>query len=211
MQKGLHICIDGLDGSGKGTAIEGVLRQLSAMGFPLVSSREPGGTEFAEELRGLLLTPRAETIHSETEMLLLLAGRAQHLRNLIEPAISKGAWCIVDRGPISTFSYQCWPDEQKIQFLERANDLLGLRDPDLTLIIDVPVEISEQRRASRGEEADRFEFQARDYFRRVRAGMLEYARRYTDKRAIVVIDGSQSPEKVQADLISAILRFGSGQ
>ena len=177
------------------------------MGRPFVTSREPGGTELAEDLRSLLLTPRPEIIPSETEMLLLLAGRVQHTKNLIEPALQRGELCIVDRGPVSTFAYQCWPDPTKIEFFDAANRLLGIPHPDITLIIDIPVEVSEQRRAARSGESDRFEMQNREYFNRTRSGMLAFVERYGGANRIVLVDGCQSIDRVQKDMMDQIIEL----
>ena len=165
------------------------------MGHDLVVTREPGGTPLGEKLRGLLLN---EPMHIETEALLMFAARREHLDKVILPALAQGKWVLSDRFTDASFAYQCGGrgiDEARLQILEAwvQQDL----QPDLTLLFDVPLEISRER-LSRNISLDRFEQEQADFFQRVRQQYLKRAQQFPAR--IRVVDANRSLADIQANL-----------
>ncbi len=169
---GKFITLEGMDGAGKSTHIPSIIEALQARGYEVVSTREPGGTPLGERLRELLLH---EPMHAETETLLMFAARREHIANVIEPALVRGAYVLSDRFTDATYAYQCGAKgvaASKIQMLEQwvQADL----QPDITLLFDVPVEVSMQR-LSAARTPDKFEREAADFFTRIRYAYLQRA------------------------------------
>ncbi len=169
---GKFITLEGMDGAGKSTHIPSIIEALQARGHEVVSTREPGGTPLGERLRELLLH---EPMHAETETLLMFAARREHIANVIEPALARGAYVLSDRFTDATYAYQCGAKgvaASKIQMLEQwvQADL----QPDLTLLFDVPVEVSIQR-LSAARTPDKFERETADFFTRIRHAYLQRA------------------------------------
>lgn len=193
---GRFITFEGIDGAGKSTHVDWLVGLLQAKGKEVVRTREPGGTPIGEKLRVLLLT---EAMRPETEALLMFAARAEHIKNLIEPALARGAWVVSDRFTDASFAYQCGGrglGEDKLAILEHwVQD--GLQ-PDLTFLFDVPVEISLDRLSKTGQALDRFELEKTDFFTRVRNMYLKRAALMSDR--IKVIDSSQSIATVRQKL-----------
>jgi dTMP kinase len=169
---GKFITLEGMDGAGKSTHIPSIIEALQARGHEVVSTREPGGTPLGERLRELLLH---EPMHAETETLLMFAARREHIASVIEPALARGAYVLSDRFTDATYAYQCGAKgvtASKIQMLEQwvQADL----QPDLTLLFDVPVEVSIQR-LSAARTPDKFERETADFFTRIRHAYLQRA------------------------------------
>ena len=202
---GKFITIEGTEGVGKTTNIEFIQAWLNQQNVDFVTTREPGGTPLAEQVRELLLTPRDEKVCNSAELLLMFAGRAQHLEQVIVPAIQSGRWVVCDRFTDATYAYQGFGrgmDNALIAHLETLVQA-DLR-PDLTLILDIPVEIG-LKRASQRSTPDRFEREQTEFFERVRQGYLSIAANSPER--CVVIDASQSLEDVQGDITSALRNF----
>lgn len=166
-QRGLFLTVEGIEGVGKSTNLDFIAEQLCARGIAFVRTREPGGTPLAEDIRELLLAPREELVAPSTELLLIFAARAQHLAQVIEPALAAGQWVLCDRFTDATYAYQGGGrglDQGAIAMLEQL--VQGQRRPDHTLLFDAPVELGMQRVGARGD-ADRFESERREFFRAV--------------------------------------------
>ena len=172
---GLFITLEGPEGAGKSTNREYLAKRLRENGIEVVLSREPGGTPLAERIRELLLDPSGEKMDSDTELLLVFAARAQHLAQVIRPALARGAVVLCDRFTDATYAYQGGGrglGDVRIAELERF--VQGELRPDLTLVFDLPVEIGLSRAAARGR-LDRFEQEGRDFFEAVRQTYLQRA------------------------------------
>lgn len=202
VRPGKFITIEGMEGVGKTTNITLVERLLADRGIDFITTREPGGTPLAESVRTLLLDHSAEQMEPVSELLLVFAARAQHVRQLIKPALEEGRWVVCDRFTDSTYAYQGAGrglDASLIRELER----LAIDDfqPDLTIVLDLAPEIGLARAEGRAEK-DRFEIEGIDFFRRVRAGYLERAREFPRMR---VVDADTDLESVAA-AVAGIIR-----
>lgn len=198
--RGRFITFEGIDGAGKSTQIAACADWIRCRGHVLQQTREPGGTPLGERLREILLH---QSMHLETEALLMFAARREHLALLIEPALARGEWVISDRFTDATYAYQCGGrglDETKFRTLEAwvHADL----QPDLTFVFDVPPAVAAERLAQGREATDRFEREQRDFFERVRAAYLRRAAG-SDGR-IVVLDATRSPAEVSAALLACL-------
>jgi dTMP kinase len=196
--RGRFITLEGSEGSGKSTNLAFIHHYLQQSGIDVVLTREPGGTPLGEAIRGLLLDHRNNEMASDTELLLMFAARAQHLHELILPALEAGRWVLCDRFTDATYAYQGAGRgiaESRIALLEEW--VQGELRPDLTLFLDLPVA---QGLARAGERSapDRFEREQLDFFERVRQGYLEQAARAPQRYRIV--DASQPLEAVQSSL-----------
>lgn len=173
MMTAKFITLEGMDGAGKSTHIPTIIEALKARGLDVVSTREPGGTALGERLRELLLH---EVMHPETETLLMFAARREHIANVIAPALARGAYVLSDRFTDATYAYQCGAKgvlASKIELLEQW--VQGDLQPDLTLLFDVPVEVSLQR-LSTARAPDKFERESADFFTCIRNAYLQRAR-----------------------------------
>ncbi|MFQ6334567.1 dTMP kinase [Methylophilus sp. 3sh_L] len=196
---GLFITLEGMDGAGKSTHIPTILQLLQATGKEVVSTREPGGTPLGEELRALLLH---REMHVETESLLMFAARAEHLQQVILPALQRGAIVLSDRFTDASYAYQCGArglSMAKMQQLEHW--VQGDLQPDLTLLFDVPVEVSLQRLAG-ARTPDKFEAQGAAFFERLRAQYLARAAQYPQR--FRVIDANRPLVDVQQTVAEII-------
>ena len=199
---GKFITLEGMDGAGKSTHIPSIVAALEARGIEVVSTREPGGTQLGEQLRQLLLH---EAMHAETETLLMFAARREHIATVIEPGLARGAYVLSDRFTDATYAYQCGAkgvDVSKIQTLEKW--VQAILQPNVTLLFDVPVEVSMQRLAL-AREPDKFERETADFFTRIRQAYLKRAQE--DPARFRVIDANQPLEKVAKivqDIIASI-------
>jgi dTMP kinase len=194
--RGRFITFEGIDGAGKSSQIAAVVALLQAAGVDVEQTREPGGTALGERLRELLLH---ESMHLETEAMLMFAARREHLAARIGPALEHGRWVVCDRFSDATFAYQVGGrglDSDKFDALE-AWVHPGLQ-PDLTLLFDLDPAIAAARVASTGADPDRFEREQRDFFERVREAYLERARRAPQR--ICVIDAGRTPEMIRASI-----------
>lgn len=176
MRRGRFITLEGGEGAGKSTQLQTVAACLTAAGIPFLTTREPGGTPRAEAIRGLLLSPgEAEPMASETELLLMFAARAQHVKQRIEPALAAGTWVLCDRFTDATRAYQGGGRGLDLSQIEAlAAWVHGDCWPDLTLLLDVPA-AQGLARAEKRSAKDRIEQEALAFFERVRAHYLAQA------------------------------------
>lgn len=202
------ITLEGGEGAGKSTVLAALRDALQAGGAEVVCTREPGGTPLAEQIRGLLLDTHHEPATPEAELLLVFAGRAQHVSETLLPALRRGAWVISDRFTDASYAYQGEGrglDPLFIAELERR--VVGI-EPALTLLLDVPVAIGLQRARGRGA-ADRIEAEREDFFERVRAGYR--ARAQSQPHRFHVIDASQSADVVAAQAVARLRQLIEAQ
>jgi dTMP kinase len=198
MQLGKFLTIEGTEGVGKSTNLAFVRDWLTARGIEVVVTREPGGTPLAEEVRGLLLSKRDEAVDETTELLLVFAARAQHLARVIKPALARGAWVLRDRFTDETYAYQGGGRGLSKATIEQLEQLVqGDLRPDLTLILDIDVELGLNRARQRGE-LDRFESETIEFFERVRAAYRQRAEAASARYAVV--DAGQELIAVQSDI-----------
>ncbi|KTS71213.1 thymidylate kinase [Pseudomonas oryzihabitans] len=204
---GLFITLEGPEGAGKSTNRDYLAELLGGSGREVVLTREPGGTPLAERIREILLTPAAEPMAVDTELLLMFAARAQHLAQVVRPALARGALVLCDRFVDATYAYQGGGrgvPVERIATLEAF--VLGDLQPDLTLVFDLPVEIGLARAARRGA-LDRFEQEQRAFFEAVRQTYLQRAQARPERYSI--IDASRTLVEVQADLRALVARLES--
>ncbi|MEP5567300.1 MAG: dTMP kinase [Halioglobus sp.] len=166
--RGLFITVEGGEGVGKSTNMAYMQKQLTELGIDLVVTREPGGTALGEDIRELLLRPRDEKIASSAELLLVFAARAQHLEQVVEPALAQGRWVLCDRFTDATYAYQGGGRGLPVSMIRELEQLVqGELRPDYTLLLDAPVEVGMSRARGRGQ-LDRFEQEQATFFERVR-------------------------------------------
>jgi dTMP kinase len=204
---GKFITFEGPEGAGKSTQLKLCARLLRERGFEVVTTREPGGTPLAEELRTILKTHHgSETLHPETELLLMEAARSQHVREVILPALERGAVVLCDRFYDSTTAYQGAARDIDTDLIDRLNLFAaGFRKPDLTLIMDLTVEAGFARAGKRQETAgvyDRFEAENLAFHQRVRAGFHAIAEK--EPRRVKIIDAEGTPEEVSLRVREAV-------
>tara|TARA_Y100000588_G_scaffold331702_1_gene369484 strand:+ start:8463 stop:9083 length:621 start_codon:yes stop_codon:yes gene_type:complete len=184
------ITLEGIEGSGKTSSIKSITNLLDERGISYVVTREPGGSSIGSELRSILLDPQTN-ISSEVELMLMLADRKNHVEQVILPNLKTGNWVISDRFMDSSFAYQGGGRELDTKMINSFSRNLNLPIPDLTLLFDVPVEISLSRVKARGE-LDRFEQEEIDFHNRIREAYLELAEQNVNR--IQIIDSSQAIE-----------------
>jgi dTMP kinase len=195
---GLFITLEGPEGAGKSTNREYLAQRLREHSLDVVLTREPGGTPLAERIRELLLAPADEPMNSDTELLLVFAARAQHLAQVIRPALARGAVVLCDRFTDATYAYQGGGRGLPTSRIEQLECFVqGEMRPDLTLIFDLPVEIGLSRAAARGR-LDRFEQEGLEFFEAVRSAYLNRAQQ--DRQRYRVVDAGQSLAAVQQSL-----------
>ncbi|MGY0634425.1 dTMP kinase [Luteimonas sp. A478] len=196
------VSLEGGEGAGKTTVLGTLRRALATGGEEVVLTREPGGTPLAETIRGLLLDPGHEPAAPETELLLMFAARAQHVREVIRPALQRGAWVLCDRFTDSSYAYQGGGrglDAGLIETLEHA--VVGLR-PGLTLLLDLDVVTGRERTRGRDLVPDRIERERDGFFERVRAVFRDRAA--AEPSRFRVIDAAQPVEAVAAAALAAL-------
>ena len=200
MTLGKLITIEGTEGAGKSTALQFIHDYLIKNHVDVVLTREPGGTPLAEAIRQLLLFPaQQEPIQIETELLLMFAGRAQHLHTLIIPALQSGKWVLSDRYIDATYAYQGGGRGIEHLFIQQLDQqIVGKYYPHLTFLLDIPVNLGLKRAEKRGGGKDRIESEAEAFFNRIREVYLERAKK--DPERIKIIDASQSIENVQQQI-----------
>ena len=203
--QGRFITVEGIEGVGKTTNMEFIHQQLLASGKDVVVTREPGGTLLGEAIRGLLLDPQYKGMDPDCELQLMFAARAEHLDKVIRPAIETGRWVLCDRFTDATYAYQGGGrglDSDKIAVLEKL--VQGDFRPDLTLLLDVPVEVGLTRAGNRSAP-DRFEQEKVEFFERVRQAYLDMAERHGGRYR--VIDAGRPLAQVQEQLDDVIGTF----
>ena len=197
--RGKFITLEGMDGAGKSTHIPDIIKLLEKKDVEVVSTREPGGTALGEQLRTLLLN---EPMHPETETLLIFAARREHIAQIIDPALARGAWVLSDRFTDATYAYQCGGRgvlANKVIDLEAW--VQGGLQPDLTLLFDVPVEVSVARLAS-ARTPDKFERESKEFFTKIRNAYLDRA--YRNPNRFCIINSNQALDDVKAEVKSVI-------
>ncbi|MGE0658203.1 MAG: dTMP kinase [Reyranellaceae bacterium] len=205
MARGRFITIEGGEGAGKSTQIRLLGDWLRERGISVLTTREPGGSPGAEAIRGLLVQGDADRWDGLTEALLHFAARRDHLVKTIWPALDRGEWVISDRFADSTKAYQGYGHGLDLQVIDGLYQMaVGPFRPDLTLILDIPVEHGLARAARRAGRETRYESMDVDFHRRLRQGFLEIAR--TEPRRCMVIDASGSPEAVQVAIRMAMIQ-----
>ncbi|MDO6563101.1 dTMP kinase [Amphritea sp. 1_MG-2023] len=205
MSVGRFITLEGTEGVGKSTNLRFIESVLQQQTIDYQLTREPGGTPLAEEVRELLLRNRTEEVADDAELLLVFAARAQHLTSVIRPALAAGRWVLCDRFTDATFAYQGGGrglSKETISLLETLVQR-GLQ-PDLTILLDLPVEIGLSRARQRGE-LDRFENERMAFFEQVRQAYLERAA--ADPQRFAVIDASGTLEQVQQQIADVLQRY----
>ena len=199
--KGKFITVEGTEGVGKSTNMDYILKLLQDKGVEVVQTREPGGTPLAEELRSILLANRDEPFNPTAELLTVFAARAQHLNEVILPALNDGKWVLCDRFTDATFAYQGYGRGLSIKHIEELEQLVqGDIRPDKTFLLDIDVEVGLARASARAE-LDRFENEKIEFFHRVREGYKVRVEKMPERYA--VIDAGQSLEQVQKDIFTA--------
>ena len=207
--KGQFITVEGIEGVGKTTNIEFIHQQLLSAGKDVVVTREPGGTPLGEAIRGLLLDPQYTGMDSTCELQLMFAARAEHLARVVRPALENGQWVLCDRFTDATYAYQGGGRGIDTDTIARLEALVqGDFRPDITLLLDVPVEVGLSRASERGK-LDRFEQEKIEFFERVRQAYLEVAATHYGRYRI--IDASRPLTQVQADLESVMCQILQGQ
>jgi dTMP kinase len=190
------ITFEGIDGAGKSSHVGFVADYLRARGIDVVTTREPGGTPLGESIRSLVLN---ETMHADTEALLVFASRREHLASVIAPALARGAWVVCDRFTDSTYAYQCGGrglDADRVRVLEAF--VHGHLQPDLTFLFDAPIATARARLDQNTTEQDKFEREQNAFFTRVRDSYL--ARAATFPGRFRVIDSAREIIDIRAEL-----------
>lgn len=203
MARGRLITLEGIEGVGKSTNLRFLADRLVAAGVPVLTTREPGGTPLAEEIRGLLLAPRAEAVSQQAELLLMFAARAQHLKTVIEPALARGEWVVCDRFTDATYAYQGGGrgvPHDAIAWLEQY--VQEARRPDRVFLLDIDVETGLARARARSAVGDRFEHEKVVFFEKVRAAYLARAAAFPARYQ--VIDAGQPLATVQQALAAGL-------
>lgn len=197
--RGKFITLEGMDGAGKSTHIPDIIKLLELKGVEVISTREPGGTLLGEQLRTLLLN---EAMHPETETLLMFAARREHISQIIQPALARGAWVLSDRFTDATYAYQSGGRgvlANKVIELEAW--VQGDLQPDLTLLFDVPVEVSVARLAS-ARAPDKFERESAEFFTKIRNAYLDRANKNPNR--FCMINSNQALDDVKIEVKNVI-------
>lgn len=200
---GRFVTFEGIEGVGKSTQVALAAERLRRHGTEVVVTREPGGTPLAEAIRRLVLEPQSDKVDGVSELLLMFAARSVHLLNLIEPALARGAWVLCDRFTDATEAYQGAGRGVPLEYVRTLERIAQRgRRPDLTILLDAPVELAMERAARRGGQVDRFESERAGFFARVRLGYLAILAREPGR--VVRVDAALPPEVV-ADAVGAAI------
>ena len=203
MGSGKFITLEGGEGLGKSTNLHFIKDFLENNGLSVRVTREPGGTPLAEQIRCLLLEERSESVAEQTELLLMFSARAQHLKEVICPALAQGQWVISDRFTAATYAYQGGGRAIDVSLIQQLETWVqGTFRPDLTLLLDAPINIG-MRRMKERVISDRFEQEQFPFFERVRQAYLLQAQKNPDR--IQVVNANQSLTAVQSDIVSHLL------
>lgn len=203
--RGLFITLEGVEGSGKSTQISHLAKVLTKAGYRVLQTREPGGTATAEAIRHILLTASShEPVTPQTEALLILAARSQHVTHLIKPALQSGAVVLCDRFSDSTLAYQGFARGLDLQWLREANNVAtGGLAPDLTLVLDLPISVGlARRKADRGQQ-NRLDQEAERFHRKVRRGFLTLAAEEPGRMKIV--NANRPAQEVRDELTEIVI------
>lgn len=205
MKKGLFISVEGGEGVGKSTAMKAITDYLQSAEIDFVLTREPGGTEIAEAIRQVLLQNYTESMHVDTELLLMFACRAQNVAKVILPALQAGQWVVTDRFADASFAYQGGGRGIAMQRIAQLSQwVLGDLQPDITILLDAPVAVGLARIKDRGAQ-DRIESEGIEFLNRVRNTYLDLAKRFPHRYHVVQAD--QSLANVHQQIIEVIKPF----
>jgi len=198
----MFITFEGIDGAGKSTQISLLTSFLQENGIEYVLTREPGGCEISEQIRDLILSTKSN-LGGVGELFLYFAARAEHIRQVIKPALEAGKWVICDRFADSTFAYQGAGRGLDVAKMKEINDFAadGI-SPDLTILLDISVETSLERRIARGKSADRLEQNSIDFFEKVRNSFLKIAE--SEPKRFLVIDGNLSEFAIFEKIVARV-------
>lgn len=198
MERGKFITVEGIEGVGKSTNIDTLVERIEAAGHKVLTTREPGGTPFAEDIREILMNRSDEPVPEIAELLLMFAARSFNVNNVILPALEAGTWVVCDRFTDSTRAYQGGGRGLPMETIDRVADWVhGDTWPDLTILLDAPVEVGMER-AGRRSEPDRFEQERHEFFQRVRECYLRIAASEPDR--FVVIDTTRTIDEVREEM-----------
>jgi dTMP kinase len=201
-EKGYFISFEGIDGSGKSTQIQKLARFLETLGFDVIITREPGGSDGGEEIRNLLLQGNVDRWSAETEILLFTAARRDHLERIILPAMEDNKIVICDRFTDSTRMYQGMRGPNLRNLVDMLNEKIINCDPDLTIVIDIDPQISLKRAKSRETVEERFEDFGVEMQLNMRNGFIELAKEFSNR--IEVVNGQQSVDDLSKDICSIV-------
>jgi dTMP kinase len=199
---GRFITMEGIEGVGKSTQVARLSAVLTARHIDHVVTREPGGTPLAESIRQIVLTAREEPMSATAELLLMFAARAVHIANLVQPSLRAGTWVICDRFTDATYAYQGGGRQLRMDHIRELESMVqGALRPDLTILLDAPVEqaLARARRRNAGAPDDRFERERSEFFERVRG--VYRARAAAEPARIAVVDAARSIEDVGAHIL----------
>ena len=203
MRRGRFITLEGIEGAGKSTLLDALAESLRAQGRTVCTTREPGGTPLAEDIRRLVLARREEGMPAATELLLMFAARASHVAQRIEPALARGEWVLCDRFTDASRAYQGGGRGLGTDAIESLAAVAHPRlTPDLTLLLDLPVDAGLARAKGRKDGGDRFEDEAVAFFNRVRERYLQLAA--NEPQRIQVLDASQTQKALLQQALGAI-------
>ncbi|MEW8010503.1 MAG: dTMP kinase [Candidatus Thiodiazotropha sp.] len=207
--KGRFITVEGGEGAGKSSNLAFIQSLIETAGKQVLFTREPGGTPLGEAIRELLLGHKHTGMADNTELLLMFAARAEHLQQKILPALERGIWVLCDRFTDASFAYQGAGRGLSLEKIAKLQQFVqGTLRPDLTLLLDVPVDTGLQR-AGKRSEPDRFESENRTFFEKVRAGYLQIAALEPDR--VQVIDASPALEMVQDQIKTVVQHYLESQ
>ena len=202
MSKGKFITIDGVEGAGKSTQIDLICSYLHRKGIEVVRTREPGGTEVGEKIRSVLLDVENQEMHSDTELLLMFSSRNELIQNKIIPALNDGYWVVSDRFTDASFAYQGGGRMLNLDRIAELEDwVLGDFKPDLTLLLDVSVDVGMARIESRAAK-DRIELEEREFFERVRSVFIRRSETFPER--IKLIDASGAVDDIHSKIRALI-------
>ena len=200
MERGKFITFEGIEGVGKSTNIAAFVERIEAAGHKVLTTREPGGTPFAEDIREILMNRSDEPVPEIAELLLMFAARSFNVNNVIVPALEAGTWVVCDRFTDSSRAYQGGGRGLPMQAIDSLADWVhGDTWPDVTILLDAPVEVGMNRAGSRSAP-DRIEQERHDFFERVRESFLAIAAQEPER--FLVLDTTRSIEEVKADFVS---------
>ena len=202
MRKGKFITIDGVEGAGKSTQIDLICKHLYEKGIKVVRTREPGGTEVGEKIRSVLLDVENQAMHSDTELLLMFSSRNELIQNKIIPALNDGYWVVSDRFTDASFAYQGGGRMLNLDRIAELEDwVLGDFKPDLTVLLDVSVEVGMARIEARAAK-DRIELEEREFFERVRSVFIRRSEAFPER--IKLIDASGAVDDIHSKIRALI-------
>ena len=195
---GLFITLEGIEGSGKSTQLAYVVEHLKKKNKDVVCTREPGGTMVGEKIRNILLDKNLPSMNIETELMLMCAARVEHVKSVIEPALNQGKYVVCDRFFDATYAYQGFGRGINIDRIDELREFsIGNLQPDMTLLLDVTLDVSVSRVDARGER-DRFENEKLAFYEKIRSGYLEMAKKQPAR--VKIIDATKSISDVQSSI-----------